>query len=127
MDLWYPPGWLTHVNNLLMVLAFYLLCGGWDEDRDHARMRHPQLTAFKTWAVAHLLVNGDLASRGAVRRAAGLGGGGGDRDQPRPAGLDAKAGAKPGADVEGGGGDDLVVVVVIMLIHNWLGVQPWGG
>ena len=25
-------------------------------------MRHPQLTAVKIWAVAHLLVNGDLAS-----------------------------------------------------------------
>ena len=27
-----------------------------------ARIRHPQLTGFKTWAVAHLLVNGDVAS-----------------------------------------------------------------
>jgi uncharacterized membrane protein len=25
-------------------------------------MRHPQLIGFKTWAVAHLLVNGDWAS-----------------------------------------------------------------
>jgi uncharacterized membrane protein len=25
-------------------------------------MRHPQLTGFSLWAVAHLLVNGDLAS-----------------------------------------------------------------
>jgi uncharacterized membrane protein len=26
------------------------------------KLRHPQLLAVKTWAVAHLLVNGDLAS-----------------------------------------------------------------
>jgi uncharacterized membrane protein len=27
-----------------------------------ARVRHKQLTGVKAWAVAHLLVNGDLAS-----------------------------------------------------------------
>ena len=27
-----------------------------------SKIRHPQLTAVKAWAVAHLLVNGDIAS-----------------------------------------------------------------
>ena len=36
-------------------------------------MRHPQLTAVIVWAVAHLLVNGDLASIVLFGDHAGLG------------------------------------------------------
>jgi uncharacterized membrane protein len=60
--LWSPPAFLTHVNNLLMLVAVYLLNLGFSRGRLRARIRHPMLTAVKTWAIAHLLVNGDLAS-----------------------------------------------------------------
>ncbi|MGL5009563.1 MAG: NnrU family protein, partial [Paracoccaceae bacterium] len=60
--LWTPPAFLTHVNNLLMVLAFYLFAAAGSKTWITTKIRHPQLTGFKTWAVAHLLVNGDLAS-----------------------------------------------------------------
>ena len=45
-----------------MVLAFWLVALSMIPGTISARIRHKQLTATKTWAVAHLLVNGDLAS-----------------------------------------------------------------
>lgn len=62
VDLWTPPEFMTHINNLLMVLAFWLVALSMIPGTISARIRHKQLTATKTWAVAHLLVNGDLAS-----------------------------------------------------------------
>jgi uncharacterized membrane protein len=59
---WEPPAFLRHVNNLLMLVAFYLYAASGMKTAAARVIRHPQLTAFKTWAVAHLLVNGDLAS-----------------------------------------------------------------
>lgn len=50
------------INNLLMLLAVYLMVASGMPVRLKAMMRHPQLTAVKTWALAHLLVNGDTAS-----------------------------------------------------------------
>jgi len=58
---WSPPAFLTHVNNLLMLIAVFLLNLGYSRGRLRARVRHPMLLAVKTWAVAHLLVNGDRA------------------------------------------------------------------
>ena len=60
--LWDPPLFLRHVNNLLMLIAVALLFMQANRGRLRSVMRHPMLTAVKTWAVAHLLVNGDLAS-----------------------------------------------------------------
>ena len=90
-----------------------------------AAIRHPQLTAVKTWAVAHLLVNGDLASVVLfggllawavvevilINRAVPRG------PLPEPVPVGKEIGAVIGA---------IVVLVGIMLVHNWLGVQPWG-
>ena len=45
-----------------MVLAAVLLAMSVSKGRMGGRRRHPMLTAVKTWALAHLLVNGDLAS-----------------------------------------------------------------
>lgn len=65
IDVWYPPTWTTHVNNLLMLLAFWTF-GSSAAKRGKvwpaSRTRHPQLLAVKIWAVAHLITNGDLAS-----------------------------------------------------------------
>ncbi|PWR01376.1 hypothetical protein DKT77_17590 [Meridianimarinicoccus roseus] len=62
VNVWYPAAWLTHVNNVLMLFAFYSFGIGASKGRHAQRIRHPQLTAVKIWAVAHLLANGDLAS-----------------------------------------------------------------
>lgn len=62
VPLWVAPGWTVHLNNLLMVFAFYFFAiagqGVW-LDR---KIRHSMLTGTKVWAFAHLIVNGDLAS-----------------------------------------------------------------
>lgn len=61
VTIWSPPAFLTHLNNLLMVLAVFLLGLGYSRGMLRTKIRHPMLTAVKTWAFAHLLVNGDLA------------------------------------------------------------------
>lgn len=56
------PSWTRHLNNLLMLIAVALFGLGSSKSRLRARMRHPMLLGMLTWAVAHLMVNGDLAS-----------------------------------------------------------------
>ncbi|WP_298860379.1 NnrU family protein [uncultured Sulfitobacter sp.] len=65
VNIWYPPAFLTGINNLAMVLALWIYgssaakgAKAWPA----YKTRHPQLLAVKIWAAAHLLVNGDLAS-----------------------------------------------------------------
>ncbi|MCO4841842.1 MAG: hypothetical protein KC439_02890 [Yoonia sp.] len=53
---------LTGINNLLMVLSFYLFAASGAKTKITKMIRHPQLTAVKVFAVAHLLVNGDTPS-----------------------------------------------------------------
>jgi uncharacterized membrane protein len=59
---WTPPPAMVHVNNLLMLIAVALFGVGNSKSRLRGMMRHPQLTGFGLWCVAHLLVNGDFAS-----------------------------------------------------------------
>ncbi|MFZ1467718.1 MAG: NnrU family protein [Paracoccaceae bacterium] len=125
VPLWEPPRFLIHVNNLLMFLAFFFYAADGMRAGFVARMRHPQLTGFKTWAVAHLIVNGDLAGvilfggllAWAVVTVIVI-----NRSQPEWTPKTPKPGAMPKALAA-----TVVVVVVVMAIHNWLGVQPWGG
>ena len=62
IDVWTPPSWTVHLNNLLMLVAVFFLALSHSKGRLRARFRHPMLGSVKIWAVAHLLVNGDLAS-----------------------------------------------------------------
>ena len=62
---WAPPSFMVHINNTLMLLAFWVYGSSaakgakvWPANK----IRHPQLVGFSIWAIAHLLVNGDLAS-----------------------------------------------------------------
>ena len=59
---WTPPIWTMHLNNLLMLLAVFLFGAKHAKSSVRHYIRHPMLAAVKVWAVAHLLVNGDLAS-----------------------------------------------------------------
>lgn len=125
-----PVWWTRHpalvgINNLLMVLAFYFYAASGSKTWITRKVRHPQLTGFKIWAVAHLLVNGDLRSLVlfggllawavvsviVINRATPEW----TPPAPRPVAKEFVAIAAT-----------LVVTVVVMLIHNWLGVQPWG-
>ena len=116
---------LVGINNLLMVLAFYFYAADGSKTWLARKVRHPQLTGFKTWAVAHLLVNGDLASfvlfggllAWAVVEVIVI-----NRAQPEWTPPAPRPAYKEFVAI----GATVVAVVVVMLIHNWLGVQPWG-
>ncbi|WP_316015127.1 NnrU family protein [Roseobacter sp. HKCCA0434] len=62
VDIWFPPAWTVHINNLMMFVAIFLLGAGSSKGRARSWFRHPMLLGFLTWTIAHLLVNGDLAS-----------------------------------------------------------------
>ncbi|MDA7966095.1 NnrU family protein, partial [Ruegeria sp.] len=59
---WAPPSFTIHINNLLVLIAIFMMSPAGTKGRLLNRMRHPMLAGFKLWAFAHLLVNGDLAS-----------------------------------------------------------------
>lgn len=59
--LWYPPVWTRHLAALLMLPAFVFLAAALvPGTRIKARLGYPFLLAVKTWALAHLLANGNL-------------------------------------------------------------------
>ena len=59
---WAPPDWTVHLNNLLMLLAIFLIGAKNAKSSVKHYIRHPMLAGVKVWALAHLLVNGDLAA-----------------------------------------------------------------
>ena len=59
--IWTPPIWMRHLAMLLMLPAFIFLVAAYVPGRIKAAVKHPMLAAIKTWALAHLLANGDLA------------------------------------------------------------------
>ena len=61
-DIWYPPDWTRHITMLLMLAAFIMLAAAYIPSRIRDRLKHPMLAAVKTWALAHLIANGDGAS-----------------------------------------------------------------
>lgn len=125
INVWYPPSFMVHINNLLMLIAIYLLSPAAKRGKLIYGMRHPMLTGFKTWAIAHLLVNGDLASivlfgallAWAVVEVIVI-----NRSEPgwvkpsQPGTL-----AKDAMFLVG----SVVLLAVIGYIHSWLGVWPF--
>ena len=59
--LYQPPVWARHLAMLLMLPVFPILLSAYLPGRIKATVKHPVLTATKTWALAHLLANGMLA------------------------------------------------------------------
>jgi uncharacterized membrane protein len=59
-QLWVPPTWAKHVSFLLMIPASIFLMAAYVPSRIRTTLRHPMLIAIKTWALAHLIANGDL-------------------------------------------------------------------
>jgi len=50
------------IMNLLVLIAIFLMSPAPKKGKLLNGMRHPMLTGFALWAVAHLLVNGDVPS-----------------------------------------------------------------
>lgn len=60
--LWLPPVGMRHAASLLTLVAFILLAAAYVPGNViKARLRHPMTLSVKTWALAHLLANGNLA------------------------------------------------------------------
>ncbi|MFY2823655.1 NnrU family protein [Ruegeria sp. MALMAid1280] len=62
IHVWSPPSFMIHINNLLVLIAIFMMSPAGRKGRLLNKMRHPMLAGFRAWAFAHLLVNGDLAS-----------------------------------------------------------------
>lgn len=117
---------LKGINNLLVLVAFYLFAADGMKTRITHKLRHPQLTGFAIWAFAHLLVNGDLPSfvlfggllawslteMAVINRAVP------NWTPPtKPLATKREIMAVVGA---------IVVMVVVGLIHSFLGYNPFG-
>jgi uncharacterized membrane protein len=62
IQLWSPPVALRHLASLLTLGAFILLVAAYvPGNQIKARLHHPMVLGVKTWALAHLLANGNLA------------------------------------------------------------------
>lgn len=125
--MWWAPGpALKGINNLLVLIGFFLFASAGVRNRIGTRMRHPQLVGFSLWAGAHLLTNGDLPSfvlfggllLWALVEIAVI-----NRAQPDwtpPAHetfIRKEAMAAVGA---------VVAYLVVGLIHGWVGPNPFG-
>lgn len=118
------PG-MGHLNNLLMLIALFFFAAGSVGGVVASKVRHNMLTGLVIWALAHLLVNGDLASivlfgglalyavgsMYLISRAVPW-----ERPAPGPVMNDVKAAV--GA---------VVLYAVIAGIHWWLGYNPFLG
>jgi uncharacterized membrane protein len=121
-----PPPWGRHANNLAMLVAVILLGMGSSKGKLRTWLRHPMLTGVLVWAVAHLLVNGDLASVvlfgsmgvWAVAEMVVISAKDGPWKRPEPGPI---------------GGDVRLIVIslvlfgVIAAIHTWIGYYPFPG
>ncbi|WP_295046099.1 NnrU family protein [uncultured Paracoccus sp.] len=123
---WGPSPATVGINNLLVLLAFYLFAADGMKTRVTAWIRHPQLTAFSLWAVAHLLVNGDLPSLvlfgglliWALVEMAVLNRAGAWQRRTGPFPVRKEIMAAAGA---------VIVMLAVGLIHGWVGPWPFGG
>lgn len=62
VQLWSPPAGMRHLAALLTLVAFVLLAATYvPRNGIKARLHHPMVLGVKTWALAHLLTNGNLA------------------------------------------------------------------
>lgn len=124
VHVWAPPDFMVHLNNLLMLVAIFMMTPAPKRGKLIAGMRHPMLTGFGLWAAAHLLVNGDLASLllfGGLLVWAIV--------TPRVINAAEPAWTAP---AEGSYSRDamfgvasVIALVVIGYIHSWLGVWPF--
>jgi uncharacterized membrane protein len=62
IDVWHPPRWTYYVTQILMWPASILVAAAYIRGDIWRTLKHPMLAGVKTWAVAHLIANGDLGS-----------------------------------------------------------------
>jgi uncharacterized membrane protein len=62
IDVWYPPRWTHYITQLLMWPASIFVVAAYVRGDLWRTLKHPMLVGVKTWALAHLISNGDLGS-----------------------------------------------------------------
>jgi uncharacterized membrane protein len=62
IQLWFPPAFIRHITIGLVLFAVIFVVAAFFPSRIKTRLKHPMLAGVKTWALAHLLSNGDLGS-----------------------------------------------------------------
>jgi uncharacterized membrane protein len=62
VQLWSPPVFTRHITIGLVFFAVVFVVAAFFPSHIKARLKHPMLAGVKTWALAHLLSNGDLGS-----------------------------------------------------------------
>jgi uncharacterized membrane protein len=60
--IWVPPVGMRHIAALLMLFAMIMLMADYvPGNAIKAKLHHPMVLSVKTWALAHLLANGNVA------------------------------------------------------------------
>ncbi len=62
VEIWSPPAFTRHIAALLMLFAVILFTATYIPSHIRTKAKHPMLAGVKSWALAHLLANGDLGS-----------------------------------------------------------------
>lgn len=62
IDVWSPPRWTYYVTQILMWPASIFVVAAYIRGNIWRALKHPMLVGVKTWALAHLISNGDLGS-----------------------------------------------------------------
>src|SRR5882762_10782625 len=62
VDVWSPPRWTFYITQILMWPASICVVAAYSRGNIWRALKHPMLVGVKTWAVAHLISNGDLGS-----------------------------------------------------------------
>ena len=62
IQVWVPPAFMRHITVGLMLFAVIFITAAFIPSHIKAKVKHPMLASVKTWALAHLLSNGDLGS-----------------------------------------------------------------
>ena len=62
VQIWSPPAFMRHITVGLMLFSVIFIVAAFVPSHIKARLKHPMLAGVKTWALAHLLSNGDLGS-----------------------------------------------------------------
>ena len=60
IQIWSPPSFTRHITEALMLPSAIFVAAAYLQGEIKRRLKHPMLVGVKTWAVAHLLANGDL-------------------------------------------------------------------
>ena len=62
VEVWHPPHWTYYITQILMWPASICVVAAYSRGNIWRRLKHPMLVGVKTFAVAHLIANGDLGS-----------------------------------------------------------------